>query len=640
MTDMYTLYAVFLIQAVGAALIALLLAGFYRTYGHSYLREWSRSWAALGVYVLGAFLAAAGTRSLPPQHVVRLSLAMVTLVAGYAHIAWLMSGTYAITRGRSVSTRWKSTMLGICVVAGVILATLFTSDPALGAARFFTRVALRSAAAAAAYLSAGVWLSWRGGWRHGSGRAIVIGAFLLYGIEQLNYFVRISLELLGIVTMGDGFALFGLLDFVLQFAMGLGMVVWLLEEERNELARTAEALRDSEERLRRSHRLEAVGRLAGGVAHDFNNLLTVIIGRGQRLLRSLGVGTAEWEEARQIDEAAQRGATLVRQLLAFSSRQVLAPRHVDVNVVVRALKPMLDRSLGEDIRLETDLAADLGWVRVDPAQMEHVLLNLVLNARDAMPDGGTLTIATRNAELSADVAESISGLAAGLHIELKVQDTGVGVDDETRRHMFEPFYTTKDVGKGSGLGLATVYGFVRQSHGSTVVESEPGLGTTIKVFLPRVEAPGESEAALVADGGPQPAAVTAGVTAAKAEAGGNGTILVAEDDERIRGLLIAVLGDHGYEVIVANNGAEALEIVRGNGKNIDLLLTDVVMPEMGGPKLADELEAHNPGLKVVFMSGYSEQIVNESLTTEHRVFLEKPFSLAALLDCVRSMMEN
>ena len=194
--------------------------------------------------------------------------------------------------------------------------------------------------------------------------------------------------------------------------------------------------------------------------------------------------------------------------------------------------------------------------------------------------------------------------------------------------MFEPFYTTKDVGKGSGLGLATVYGFVRQSHGSTVVESEPGLGTTIKVFLPRVEAPGES------------AAVTTGVTDAKAEAGGNGTILVAEDDERIRGLLIAVLGDHGYEVIVANNGAEALEIVRGNGKNIDLLLTDVVMPEMGGPKLADELEAHNPGLKVVFMSGYSEQIVNESLTTEHRVFLEKPFSLAALLDCVRSMMEN
>ena len=246
----------------------------------------------------------------------------MTLVAGYAHIAWLMSGTYAITRGRSVSTRWKSGMLGICVVAGVILATLFTSDPALGGARFFTRVALRSAAAAAAYLSAGVWLSWRGGWRHGSGRAIVIGAFLLYGIEQLNYFVRISLELLGIATMGDGFALFGLLDFVLQFAMGLGMVVWLLEDERNELARTAEALRHSEERLRRSHRLEAVGRLAGGVAHDFNNLLTIITGRGQRLLRGLGVGTAEWEEARQIDEAAQRGATLVRQLLAFSRRQV------------------------------------------------------------------------------------------------------------------------------------------------------------------------------------------------------------------------------------------------------------------------------------------------------------------------------
>ncbi len=639
MNEMYTLYAVYLMQAAGATLIALLLARFHRARGHSYLGEWSRSWAALGVYVLGAFVAAAFTRPLPPQHFVRLSLTMVTLAAGYAHIAWLMSGTYAITRGRPVPRRWKNSMLGICVVAAVILATLFTSDPALGDARFFTRVGLRAAAAAAAYLSAGVWLSWRGGWRHGTGRAIVIGAFLLYGVEQLNYFVTSAPEFLGVSRLGVDFALFGFLDFLLQFAMGLGMVIWMLEDERDELARTADALQRSEERLWRSQRLEAVGQLAGGVAHDFNNLLTVITGRGQRLLRSLESGTDDWEEAQQIDAAAQRGATLVRQLLAFSRRQVLAPRHVDVNEVVRAVKTMLHRSLAEDIRLETDLADDLGWVRIDPAQMEHVLVNLALNARDAMLDGGTLTISTRNVDVAIEIADSISGLAPGEHIELTVQDTGVGMDDETRRHIFEPFYTTKDVGKGSGLGLATVYGVVRQSQGSTVVESAPGLGTTIKVFLPRVEAPEESEAALAADHGAEPAAAS-GITEAVAAVGDKGTILVAEDEEHIRSLLIAVLNDHGYEVIVASNGVEALEVLEGNGKKIDLLLTDVVMPQMGGPELADELETRNPGLKVVFMSGYSEKIVGARLATGHRALLEKPFSLAVLLDRVRSVMED
>ncbi len=638
MTESYTLYVAYLVQAAGAALIALLLARFYRTYGHSYLREWSWGWAALGVYIFGGFLAAAWTRSWPPQHIVRVSLTIVTLVAGYAHIAWLMSGTYAITRGRSVSRRWKRAMLGVCVVAGVILAMLFTSDPALAGARFFIRVGLRSAAAAVAYLSAGVWLSWRGGWRHGSGRAIVIGAFLLYGAEQVNYFVWISLEFLGVATMGAEFALLGFLDFLLQFAMGLGMVIWLLEDERNELARTADALQRSEERLRRSQRLEAVGHLAGGVAHDFNNLLTIITGRGQRLLKSLEVGTDDWEEARQIDEAAQRGATLVRQLLAFSRRQVLAPRHVDVNEVVRAVKTMLDRSLGDDVRLETELADDLGWVRVDPAQLEHVLVNLALNARDAMPEGGTLTIATRNIELPVDVAESIPGVAPGEHIELMVRDTGVGMDEETRRRMFEPFFTTKEVGKGSGLGLATVYGVVRQSRGATVVESAPGSGTTMTVFLPRVEAPDESDAVAAAVPATDPVAAVAPGTEVAAAVGGKGTILVAEDEERIRALLIAVLEDDGYEVIVASNGVDALEAVSGNGKKIDLLLTDVVMPKMGGRELAIELEACNPGLKVVFMSGYSEEIVGARLSGEHRVLLEKPFSLATLLERVGSVM--
>jgi CheY-like chemotaxis protein len=301
---------------------------------------------------------------------------------------------------------------------------------------------------------------------------------------------------------------------------------------------------------------------------------------------------------------------------------------------------MLERSLGDDIRLETELADDLGWVRIDPAQMEHVLVNLALNARDAMPEGGTLTIATRNADLSGDVAESIPGLAPGEHIELTVRDTGAGMDAETRRHMFEPFFTTKEVGKGSGLGLATVYGVVRQSRGATVVESAPGSGTTMTVFLPRVEAPDETDAAPAA--GPEAEAVAAAApgTEAGAAVGDKGTILVAEDEERIRGLLIAVLEDAGYEVIVATDGVDALEAASGKGKKIDLLLTDVIMPKMGGPELADELEARNPGLKVVFMSGYSEEIVGARLSAEHRVLLEKPFSLATLLERVGSVLEG
>ena len=639
MTEMSTMYTVYFVQSVGAAFIALLLARFHRTYGQSYLSEWSWSWAALCVYVTGALLSTAFTRSLPPQHFVRLSLTSVTLCAGYAHLAWLMAGTYSIARGRPVPRRLKHVALGACVVAGVFLTVLFTSDPAMFGARFFTRIGLRSAAAGIAYLAAAAWLAWGGGWRRGAGRAVVIGAFTVYGAEQLNYFRALLLEVLGVATMGESYALLGFLDFLMQFAMGLGMVIWLLEDERNELARTAEALRRSEERLRRSQRLETVGQLAGGVAHDFNNLLTVITGRGQRLMRTLESGGSAWEEVRQIDEAAHRGAELVRQLLAFSRRQVLAPQHVDVNEVVDAVGTMLQRSLGEDIRLETVLDDDLGWVRVDAAQMEQVLVNLALNARDAMPDGGTLTVATRNVEIAPDEADSIAGLAAGQHIELKVIDTGVGMDDETRRHMFEPFFTTKEVGKGSGLGLATVYGVVRQSHGSTTVTSVPGRGTTVTVLLPRVDAPDAAEAARAA-GLRSGAAFASSAPESIVTSSEKGTILVVEDEERIRDLLIAVLQDNGYSVMVANNGAEALEVVAGNGTTIDLLLTDVVMPKMGGPELADELEARNPGLKVVFMSGYSEEIVGTRLASEHRVLLEKPFSLAVLLERVASVMEN
>jgi two-component system cell cycle sensor histidine kinase/response regulator CckA len=291
---------------------------------------------------------------------------------------------------------------------------------------------------------------------------------------------------------------------------------------------------------------------------------------------------------------------------------------------------MLQRSIGEEIDFRCELAPDLGWARVDPAQLEHVLVNLALNARDAMPEGGVLTIATRNVEVSIDLEDSLSGPAPGEYIEVAVRDTGTGMDAETRRQIFDPFYTTKEVGKGSGLGLATVYGVVRQSGGTVSVDSAPGEGTVVRVFLPRVPAPID-EPGLV----DQDVALPVGKPGFDRLRGS--TVLVVEDDERIRGLLDSVLKDNGYDVIVARNGVEALELSARNG--IDLLLTDVVMPELGGPELADRMAERNPELHVIFMSGYSEEILSSRLGGPARMLLEKPFSLPDLLDSVRASLE-
>jgi signal transduction histidine kinase len=633
MTETLTLYTVYLVQMAGTLFLAGLLARFCRAYGHSYLGEWARSFLTLFVYVTGGLLAFTWTRAYDPQHPIRLSVTIVTLVAGYTQIVFLLFGTYAAARGRPVAERARNPILGGCIVLAAVLALLFTAEPAQIAERYFTRIGLRSGAAGAAYLVAGIWLARDGGWRRGSGRSIVIGSFLLYGTEQLNYFVINTLEFLGVHQFGQEVILLGFVDFVLQFAMGLGMVIWLLEDEGDEVRRTAAALRRSEERARRSQRLGSVGQLAGGLAHDFNNLLTVITGRGQRLLDRFDEGSEGWQDARHIDEAADRGAVMVKQLLAFSRKQVLAPQHVQANEVVHNVRGMLQRSIGEEIEFVCELAPDLEWTLVDPAQLEQVLVNLVLNARDAMPEGGVLTVSTSNVEVEWSDSDSLIGPAPGKHIELAVSDTGMGMDDDTRRHVFEPFYTTKDVGKGSGLGMATAYGIVRQSGGSIVIDSELGAGTTVRVCLPRVRPPAEA---------PHEAAGTRSDAASitPPEGAPQATILVVEDDPRIRELLTAVLQDNGYDVIVAEDGGAALGLVESNGATIDLLLTDIVMPEIGGPELADRLVAIHPDVRVVFMSGYSEEIVSSRLLTQERILLEKPFSLPDLLACVNATLQT
>ncbi|MGD8330735.1 MAG: ATP-binding protein [Acidobacteriota bacterium] len=630
MMETQTLTAVYLVQMVGTAFLAALLAHFYRAYGHSYLREWSWSWLALCMYVAGGLAAMLWTRTYPTQHPLRLGVTGFTLFAGYAQIVFLLFGTYAVARGQRVAERWRNIILSGCVVVGVLLAVLYTSEPALFDIRFFIRIGVRSGAAGIAYLVAGVWLARHLNWRHGVGRGLMLASFLLYGGQQTAYFINSMLELLGVGRVGPELAWLGFADSLLQFGMGMGMVIWLLEDERDELERTAEALRRSETHLRRSQRLETVGQLAGGVAHDFNNLLTVISGRGQRLLQRLPRDSEDWVEVSQIDQAAARGAALVRQLLAFSRKQVLAPQHVHANETVQHVRRMLQRVIGEEITFNCDLAPDLAWTLVDPVQLEQVLVNLALNARDAMPDGGTLTISTRNQEVAIEESDSLVGLMPGEHIEITVRDTGVGMDEKTRRHIFEPFYTTKGVGEGSGLGMAMVYGVVRQSGGTVVIDSRPEEGTAVHVYLPRVAPPPRAEADQrhTIEHRAQPAS------------GRRATVLVVEDDSRIRGLLDAVLRDNGYETLIAEDGAAALEIAQRNDQKIDLLLTDIVMPKIGGPELADRLQVENSDLRVVYMSGYSEEIVSSRIDSGERFLLEKPFSLPDLLRCVHETLDR
>jgi hypothetical protein len=376
-----------------------------------------------------------------------------------------------------------------------------------------------------------------------------------------------------------------------------------------------------EERLRQAQRLESIGRLAGGIAHDFNNLLTVISGYTEVLLESEGRSM----ELTQIGAAADRATILTRQLLAFSRRQVLQPRVIAVNDVVEGLTPMLTRLIGEDIELEASLAPDLDPVLADPSQLEQVLVNLVVNARDAMPHGGKLTIQTANVYLEEEYVSDHGEVEVGPHVMLSVTDIGTGMDAETAAHAFEPFFTTKPVGAGTGLGLATVYGIVKQSGGSIWVYSEPGRGTTFKIYLPRAATEAVPEAA--------PEAVAA-------RANGSETILLAEDDPALRELTAFMLEQRGFHVIAATTSHEALRLAQERAGEIDLLLTDLVMPELGGRLLAERVLELVPGLRVLYMSGYADDAVRRTGSLEaEAAFLEKPFSANDLAATVRETLD-
>ncbi|MGD0922180.1 MAG: response regulator [Terriglobia bacterium] len=380
------------------------------------------------------------------------------------------------------------------------------------------------------------------------------------------------------------------------------------------------------EQLRQSQKMEAVGQLAGGVAHDFNNLLTAIIGYSDLARARLRDGDRLRKYVQEIKKAGERAASLTRQLLAFSRRQVLVPQVLDLNSVVSNLQKMLRRLIGEDIDLVTIAAPDLGCVRADPGQMEQVIINLAVNARDAMPQGGKLTIETGNVDLDESYTRSHIDVTPGRYAMLVVSDAGCGMDAQTLSHMFEPFYTTKEEGKGTGLGLATVYGIVKQSGGHISVSSDPGKGTTFKIYLPRVE---ESIVPVRSS------------LAAHKVSRGTETVLLVEDDVTARDVVREVLQSRGYTVLEAAGSNEALEIgERQVSRPIHLMLTDVVMPEMSGPRLADRLACLHPKMKVLYMSGHADAAVARHVKLSLDVpYLQKPFAAEVLARKVRELLD-
>jgi signal transduction histidine kinase/CheY-like chemotaxis protein len=385
-----------------------------------------------------------------------------------------------------------------------------------------------------------------------------------------------------------------------------------------------EDLRRREEQVRQSQKMEAIGRLAGGVAHDFNNLLTVIRGHGELVLRRLEQDHPLRRNLQEIGLAAERASALTHQLLAFSRKQVLQPRTLDLGEVLDRMEQLLQRLIGEDVELVTRRRPSLGSVRADPAQMEQVIVNLAVNARDAMPQGGVLTIELANAELDETYTRGHPPVVPGPHVVLSVTDTGHGMDPETQSRIFEPFFTTKEPGKGTGLGLATVYGIVKQSEGFIWVYSEPGRGSTFKIYLPRVDQPAE------------PLSPRAGAAAVH----GSETVLLVEDEPSLRSLLRELLESFGYSVLEAGQGGDALRVAAEHPGTIDLLLSDMVMPQMTGNELAQRLAQVRPSTKVLFMSGYAAGVAPQHQIPNGAAYIEKPFTADALAGAIREVLDR
>jgi signal transduction histidine kinase/CheY-like chemotaxis protein len=379
------------------------------------------------------------------------------------------------------------------------------------------------------------------------------------------------------------------------------------------------------EQLKRAQKLESVGRLAGGIAHDFNNMLTAINGYSELTLRRLEPGDPLRRNVEEIKKAGERSAALTHQLLAFSRQQVLQPRIMELNQAVEDVRVLLERLIGENIQLELNLAPDAGLIEADPSQLTQVIMNLAVNSRDAMPEGGQILIQTQNVYLDEDYAARHIGSRPGSFVMLAVTDNGVGMSEQIQKHIFEPFYTTKEIGKGTGLGLPTVYGIVKQSGGYIWCYSEEGFGTSFKIYLPRAD----KDACEIEEERRSESVTT-----------GNETILLVEDQELVRDLTTQLLKSCGYRVIQACDGEEALDICEKASQNIDLLITDIVMPKISGRQLVALIGPKLPGMKILYMSGYTDDaIVQKGIIEPDSNFIAKPFTLTDLAHKVRQCLD-
>jgi signal transduction histidine kinase/ActR/RegA family two-component response regulator len=455
----------------------------------------------------------------------------------------------------------------------------------------------------------------------GLGLVSVVSGTLLVFLISHTFTKPLASLVAGVRALSDGN-----FDFPLSTTSQdeVGEVTVAFDRMRNNLRAAQAEQKQLEDRLRQAHKMEAIGRLAGGVAHDFNNLLTIIRGNSDLLLDRGSLDSAQQRNIDQIQKASNRAVAMTRQLLAFSRMQVLQPRAVDLNLAISEMSKMIPRLIGEHIEFSFEAGTNLSTVMADPGQIEQVFLNLAVNARDAMPDGGKLHVLTANVVLNEDEARKRPPMQPGAYVLFAVSDTGHGMDAETKARIFEPFFTTKELGKGTGLGLATVYGIVKQSGGFIWVESEKGKGATFEVYLPAAQ---------------KPAAAAGEPAESRALPGGTETILVVEDETGVRELACSFLRAGGYSVLEASDSGEALRLAAGCNSPIHLLLADVVMPKLSGTELAKRLQASRRDLRVIFMTGYADfSSRSVGAVSIDLILLQKPFSRASLLEKVREVL--